>query len=265
MGAPVRRSVNPATGEEIERFEEMAPAAVDAALASAEKAFRNWRRTSFEERAERMRALAGVLRGHERKYAEAMAREMGKPVRDGVAEVGKCAWACEHYADHAAKFLGDDVIRTDAKASFVRYEPLGPVLGVMPWNFPFWQVFRFAAPTLMAGNVGVLKHASNVTRCALEIEKAFTEAGVPKGVFQSLVLGRSAVPPLIQDPRVRAGTLTGSDGAGGAVGSVAGESVKKTVLELGGSDPFIVLADADITSAAKAAAAARCVNSGQSG
>src|SRR2546426_6146507 len=158
MGAPVRRSVNPATGEEIERFEEMAPAAVDAALAGAEKAFRGWRRTSFEERGERMRGLAEVLRRHARRYAEAMAREMGKPVRDGAAEVEKCAKACEHYADHAAKFLADDVIRTDAKASFVRYEPLGPVLGVMPWNFPFWQVFRYASPALMAGNVGLLKH-----------------------------------------------------------------------------------------------------------
>src|SRR2546426_5165200 len=264
MGAPVRRSVNPATGEEIERFEEMAPAAVDAALASAEKAFRSWRRTSFEERAEHMRALAGALRGHERKYAEAMAREMGKPVRDGVAEVGKCAWACEHYADHAAKFLADDVVQTAARRSEKRFQPLGPVLAVMPWNFPFWQVFRFAAPALMAGNVGLLKHASNVPQCALAIEEVFREAGFPEGCFQTLLIGGERVKKIVEDPRVAAATLTGSDGAGRSIATAAGAQLKKTVLELGGSDPFVVLPSADLDKAAQVAVTARVQNAGQS-
>ncbi len=235
-----------------------------AALDRAERAFGTWRNTPFTDRAERMHAVAGVLRARKRRYGEAMAREMGKPIREGIAEAEKCAWAADYFADNAAAFLADEPIPTEAAKSFVRYEPLGPILAVMPWNFPFWQVFRFAAPTLMAGNVALLKHASNVMRCSLEIEGAFTEAGFPKGVFQSLVLGSAAVPSLIRDPRIRAVTLTGSDAAGAAVGSVAGGSVKKTVLELGGSDPFIVLADADLAEAAKAGAAARCVNSGQS-
>jgi len=260
----VLHSVNPATGRETERFREFTKPQVDSAVDRAQRAFGKWREADFPERSERMHAVAGVLLARKRRYGEAMAREMGKPIREGIAEAEKCAWAADYFADNAAAFLADEAIPTEASRSFVRYEPLGPILAVMPWNFPFWQVFRFVAPSLMAGNVALLKHASNVMRCSLEIEGAFTEAGFPKGVFQSLVLGSSAVPPLIQDPRIRAVTLTGSDAAGAAVGSVAGESVKKTVLELGGSDPFIVLADADITSAAKAAAAARCVNSGQS-
>jgi succinate-semialdehyde dehydrogenase/glutarate-semialdehyde dehydrogenase len=260
----VLRSVNPATGEEVERFKELTKTQVETALDRAERAFARWRGTAFPERAERMHAVADVLRQRKRRYGEAMAREMGKPIREGIAEAEKCAWAADYFADNAAAFLADEHVPTDAAKSLVRYEPLGPILAVMPWNFPFWQVFRFAAPTLMAGNVALLKHASNVMRCSLEIEGAFAEAGFPKGVFQSLLLGSGGIPWMIRDPRVRAVTLTGSDQAGAAVGKVAGEAVKKTVLELGGSDPFIVLRDADVDRAAKAAAAARCVNSGQS-
>ena len=260
----VLRSVNPATGQELERFREFTKAQVDAAIDRAVRAFAKWRRTDFSERAERMHAVAAGLRARKRRYGEAMAREMGKPIREGIAETEKCAWAADYFADNAAAFLADEAIPTEASRSFVRYEPIGPILAVMPWNFPFWQVFRFATPNLMAGNVALLKHASNVMRCSLEIEGVFTEAGFPKGVFQSLVLGSGAIPPLVRDPRIRGVTLTGSDAAGAAVGGEAGASVKKTVLELGGSDPFIVLADADLEKTATAAAAARCVNSGQS-
>ena len=264
MGATVLRSVNPATGEEIERFEEFTAKEVDTALSWADSAFRDWRRTSFADRAERLRAVAEVLRHHKRRHAETMAREMGKPVRDGVAEVEKCAWACDFYADHAATFLADEAIPTDAQRSLVRYQPLGPVLAVMPWNYPFWQVYRFAAPALMAGNVGVLKHASSVTRCALDIQAVFQEAGLPDGVFQTLVLGSGGVASIVRDPRVKAVSLTGSEEAGAAVAAVAGAVVKKVVLELGGSDPFVVLRDADLDAAAKPAAQARCMNAGQS-
>src|SRR5205814_4422025 len=193
-----------------------------------------------------------------------MAREMGKPVAQGDAEVEKCAWGCEYYAEHAARFLAPEPRETDAARSYVRFDPLGPVLAVMPWNFPFWQVFRFAAPALMAGNAGVLKHASNVPRCALEIEQVFVEAGFPHGLFSTMLVGSSRAGALIDDPRIVAVTLTGSDHAGSTVSEQAGRELKKTVLELGGSDPFIVLADADVAAAAQAAADARLVNSGQS-
>ncbi|HEY5539564.1 MAG TPA: NAD-dependent succinate-semialdehyde dehydrogenase [Thermoplasmata archaeon] len=257
-------SVNPATGEEIERFQESTAKDVDAALDRATAAFKEWRETGIEMRARLMRAVAALLRRNQRAHAETMALEMGKPLREGVGEVEKCAWACDFYADSAAKFLADEVVPTEAKHSFVRVEPLGPILAVMPWNFPFWQVFRFAAPALMAGNVGLLKHASNVPRCAVTIGEIFGEAGLPDGAFQALLLGSRAVDPLVRDPRVRAITLTGSEKAGAAVAEVAGATVKKTVLELGGSDPFIVLRDADVDRAARVAAEARCVNSGQS-
>ena len=257
-------SVNPATGEEVERFEEFTAKEIDTALSWADSAFRDWRRSSMSDRSERVRAVARVLRRHARRYAETMAREMGKPVRDGLAEVEKCAWACEMYADRAGEFLADDVVDTGAKRSLVRYEPLGPVLAVMPWNFPFWQVFRFAAPTLMAGNVGLLKHASSVTRCALDIQAAFQEAGFPDGIFQTLVVGSGGVAPILRDRRVKAVSLTGSEKAGASVAEVAGSVVKKAVLELGGSDPFVVLEDADLDIAARVAAEARCINSGQS-
>ena len=257
-------SVNPATGEEVERFEEFTAKEIDTALSWADSAFRDWRRSSMSDRSERVRAVARVLRRHARRYAETMAREMGKPVRDGLAEVEKCAWACEMYADRAGEFLADDVVDTGAKRSLVRYEPLGPVLAVMPWNFPFWQVFRFAAPALMAGNVGLLKHASNVARCALDIQAAFQEAGFPDGIFQTLVVGSGGVAPILRDRRVKAVSLTGSEKAGASVAEVAGSVVKKSVLELGGSDPFVVLRDADLEASATVAAQARCINSGQS-
>ena len=260
----VLRSVNPTTGQEIERFQEFTARAVDVRLGKAEAAFPRWRRTPIADRAEGFRAVAGVLRRRKRRLAQTMAREMGKPVRDGVAEIEKSAWACEHYAEHAAALLADEPVGTEARRSFVRYEPLGPILAVMPWNYPFWQVIRFAAPALMAGNVGVLKHAGNVTRCALGIEGAFREAGFPDGVFQTLVLGSRGVASVVRDPRIRAVSLTGSEKAGAAVAQAAGAVVKKAVLELGGSDPFVVLADADVEATAKAAAQARCLNAGQS-
>jgi succinate-semialdehyde dehydrogenase/glutarate-semialdehyde dehydrogenase len=193
-----------------------------------------------------------------------MALEMGKPLPQGEAEAEKCAWACDYYAEHAERFLADEPRETDASKAFVRFDPIGPVLAIMPWNFPFWQVFRFAAPALMAGNAGLLKHAPNVTRCALEIEAIFREAGFPEGLFRSLILSNEAAAQVIADPRVRAVTLTGSDRAGSQVAGHAGRHLKKTVLELGGSDPFIVLEDADVEQAARTAAEARLLNSGQS-
>jgi succinate-semialdehyde dehydrogenase/glutarate-semialdehyde dehydrogenase len=193
-----------------------------------------------------------------------MALEMGKPVAQGEPEIEKCAWCCEYYAKHAARFLSPEPRDTDAARSYVRFDPLGPILAVMPWNFPFWQVFRFAAPALVAGNAGVLKHASNVPRCALGIEALLREAGFPAGLFRAVLVGPQAVPALVADPRIRAVTLTGSERAGSAVAADAGRALKKTVLELGGSDPFIVLADADLPRAAHTAADARLVNSGQS-
>ncbi len=260
----VLRSVNPATGADIERFDELTPKEVDARLSRAARASKGWRSTTFEERAVLLRAAANVLRRNKRTYGEIMAREMGKPIRDGMAEAEKCGWVCDYYAENGARFLADEDVKTEAKRSFVRFEPLGPVLAVMPWNFPFWQVFRFAAPALMAGNVGLLKHASNVPRCALTIQEVFEDAGFPEGAFQSLLVGSATVPSIVHDPRVRAVTLTGSERAGSSVAEVAGASIKKTVLELGGSDPFIVLHDADLDRAAEVAAEARCINSGQS-
>jgi succinate-semialdehyde dehydrogenase/glutarate-semialdehyde dehydrogenase len=257
-------SVNPATGEEIERFHETSDADLATALAGSARAFAAWRDVPFAVRADRMREAARLLRSGADTYARTMALEMGKPVRQGRAEVEKCAWTCDFYAENAGKFLAEEPRPTDARESYVRYEPLGPVLAIMPWNFPFWQVFRFAAPALMAGNTALLKHASNVTRSALEIERIFRDAGFPESAFRTLVVGSPRVGSIIADPRVQAVTLTGSDAAGSKVGEQAGRAVKKLVLELGGSDPFIVLEDADIPKTAKAAADARLINSGQS-
>jgi succinate-semialdehyde dehydrogenase/glutarate-semialdehyde dehydrogenase len=257
-------SVDPTTGSVLATFEETTPAEVERVLDGADRAFRGWRDRTLAERADRMREAARILRGKRADYADAMAREMGKPVVQGEAEVEKCAWGCEWYAEHAGDLLADQQRASDASASWVRFDPLGPVLAVMPWNFPFWQVFRFAAPALMAGNVAILKHASNVPRCALEIEQVFRAAGFPEGVFSTVLVGADAVPHLIADPRIRAVTLTGSDRAGAQVAEHAGRSLKKTVLELGGSDPFIVLDDADLPATAGAAASARLVNGGQS-
>jgi succinate-semialdehyde dehydrogenase/glutarate-semialdehyde dehydrogenase len=258
------QSVNPATGALLETVEETSPAELDRIIAHADAASRDWRGLPVTARAERLRAAGTILRERKNVYARTMALEMGKPLAQGVAEAEKCAWACDYYADEAAAMLADEPRRSDAARSYVRFEAIGPVLAIMPWNFPFWQVFRFAAPALAAGNAGILKHAPNVSRCALEIERAFRDAGLPDGLFRSVFLSNDATAGVIADPRVRAVTLTGSDRAGSQVAERAGRHLKKTVLELGGSDPFIVLEDADVARAAQVAADARLQNSGQS-
>jgi succinate-semialdehyde dehydrogenase/glutarate-semialdehyde dehydrogenase len=257
-------SVNPATGSEIMRYRQLSDTAVSERLDRATGAFRDWSQRSFADRAVVLRAAARRLRSDASRWAGLMAAEMGKPVRQGEAEAEKCARVCEFYADRAAEFLADEPVASEAERSIVRYEPLGPVLAVMPWNFPFWQLFRFAAPGLMAGNVALLKHASNVSGCALALEELMAEAGAPPGVFQTLLVESRRVDRLVRDPRVAAVTLTGGFAAGSQVASAAGAVVKKVVLELGGSDAFIVLADADVERAAETAVRARCVNSGQS-
>ena len=258
------QSVNPATGEVLETLEPTSPAQIDTILARAHAAFTEWRGEPFARRSALMRAAARELRARKDEYALTMTREMGKPIVQSEAEVEKCAGTCDYYAEHAEAFLAEQVRETDASRSYVRFDPLGVVLAVMPWNFPFWQVFRFAAPGLMAGNAGVLKHASNVPRCALAIEEVFRRAGFPEGLFRTVLVDSGAVKGLIADPRIVAVTLTGSERAGRAVAEQAGHEIKKTVLELGGSDPFIVLADADLDVAARAAADGRLINSGQS-
>jgi len=258
------QSINPATGDVLETFKETSREDLDRFLAAAHAAFLEWRTAPFATRAQRMREAARVLRTRRAEYARTMTLEMGKPIVQAEAEVDKCAWGCEYYADHAETFLAEQPRQTDASRSYVRFEPLGPVLAVMPWNFPFWQVFRFAAPALMAGDAAILKHASNVPRCALAIEAVFREAGFPRGLFSTVLVEAPAVAALIADPRIVAATLTGSDRAGSKVAEQAGRELKKTVLELGGSDPFIVLADADVAAAARTAADARLINSGQS-
>lgn len=257
-------SVNPATGETIETFTPLANAAIDSALAQAEAQFASWRLTPFAQRADLMRKAADVLEARRDVYARDMVLEMGKPLTQAEAEIDKCALVCRHYADHAEGYLHDEVIRTEAKSAYVRHLPMGPVLAVMPWNFPFWQVFRFAAPTLMAGNVGLLKHASNVWRCALHIEDVFREAGFPEGCFQTLLIGSGAVKGVIGDRRVRAVTLTGSGPAGRSVAAAAGDALKPSLLELGGADAFIVMPSADLQKAVETAVNARVRNNGQS-
>jgi succinate-semialdehyde dehydrogenase / glutarate-semialdehyde dehydrogenase len=258
------QSVNPATGEVLRRYDEHGQGEVEQRLARAAATFVTYRRTSFAERARWMAKAGEILEAEKARLGELMTSEMGKTLKSAVAEAEKCAWVCRYYAEHAEGFLADEVVETSATRSFVRYLPLGPVLAVMPWNFPFWQVFRFAAPALMAGNVGLLKHASNVPGCALEIESIFRRAGFPEGVFQTLLIGSAAVSEVIADPRVAAVTLTGSEGAGTKVGEAAGRAIKKVVLELGGSDPFIVMPSADLAAAAKTAVTARTINNGQS-
>lgn len=257
-------SMNPATGEELRRYREMEPGEIAAAITAGGKAFHAWRRLSFSQRAALMREAAAILRAHAGDYAVLMAEEMGKPIRDGRGEVEKCAWVCEYYAENAAAFLADEEVATDARHSFVTFQPLGAILAVMPWNFPFWQVFRFAAPALMAGNTALLKHASNVPGCALAIEQVFRDAGFPDNTFRSLLASSHQVNAMIEHPLVRAVTLTGSTPAGRAVAAKAGEMIKKTVLELGGSDAYVVLDDADLDLAVATCAASRLVNSGQS-
>ncbi len=257
-------SINPANGQTLRTFPEHTDAEVEAAVARAATVARTWPRTTFAERRAIVARAADVLEQDKRRYGEIMTLEMGKPIGAAVAEVEKCAWVCRYYAEHAEAFLADEPVVTDASRSFVRYQPLGVVLAVMPWNFPFWQVLRFAAPALMAGNVGLLKHASNVPQSALAIEEVFRRAGAPDGAFTTLFVGVAKVKALIEDPRVAAVTLTGSEGAGVAVGRAAGEQLKKAVLELGGSDPFIVLPSADVPKAIATAVKARCINNGQS-
>lgn len=257
------QSTNPTTGEVTEHAEH-SEAEAKAKLDQAEAAFDSWRDVSLSERSQLMAAAADVLRKQQGEYASLMTQEMGKPITQAEAEVEKCAWVCDYYAENAADFLAQQPAEVDQARSYVRFDPLGPVLAIMPWNFPFWQVFRFAAPTLMAGNVGLLKHASNVLQCALAIENVFRRAGFPDGTFTTLQVGSNAIADLIAQPAVKAVTLTGSEHAGMAVAETAGKHLKKCVLELGGSDPFIVLADADLQRAAEQAAQARVINSGQS-
>jgi succinate-semialdehyde dehydrogenase/glutarate-semialdehyde dehydrogenase len=257
-------TVNPSNGAVLERYEAMSPETVSAVLADVAGAYQYWRRTPFAERSRLMSRAADVLRRRSEEFGRLMALEMGKPVAQGRAEVEKCAWVCDYYAEHAQSFLADVPATTDASWSGVAYRPIGAVLAVMPWNFPFWQVFRFAAPGLMAGNAGVLKHASNVMGCALAIESVFREAGFPEDVFRALIIGSAGVEAVIRHPVIRAVTLTGSGPAGRAVAGTAGRMLKKSVLELGGSDPYLILADADLEVAATACASSRLTNSGQS-
>jgi succinate-semialdehyde dehydrogenase/glutarate-semialdehyde dehydrogenase len=261
MSLPV---INPATDEIVREYDELKPADVVDALEQSQAAYLKWRRTSFATRAELLKSAAQILRERTDDYARLMAEEMGKPITQGRAEAEKCAWVCDYYAENAAGFLEREIVETDAAKSFVTYQPLGVVLAVMPWNFPFWQVFRFAAPALMAGNVAVLKHASNVPGCALAIQYIFKAAGFPEHAFRSLLVGSRQVDAIIESPIVKAVTLTGSTPAGRAVASKAGEMLKKTVLELGGSDPYLVLSDADSEQAANICVASRLINSGQS-
>jgi succinate-semialdehyde dehydrogenase / glutarate-semialdehyde dehydrogenase len=257
-------SVNPATGKLLKMFEPHSDAQIDEKLQRAKDAFCRLRKTSFAERSKAMLKVAAILEGEKELYGRMMTTEMGKTFRSAVEEAAKCAWACRHYAEHAEKFLADEVVDTGASKSYVRYQPLGPVLAVMPWNFPFWQVLRAAAPAIMAGNVMLLKHASNVPQCALMIEDLFRRAGFPEGVFQTLLIGAAKVDAILNDPRVFAATLTGSEGAGVQVGIGAAQRVKKVVLELGGSDPFIVMPSANLDEAVSTAVRARILNNGQS-
>ncbi|SRR5579885_461381 len=258
------QSINPASGTPVASYDETQRAEVSRIIEKAHAAFLDWRRTSFRDRAMPLRKAGQILRDKSREYARLMAEEMGKPFKDGIAEVEKCATACDYFAEHAEKFLATEEIASDARRSFVTFQPLGVILAVMPWNFPFWQVFRFAAPGLMAGNAGVLKHASNVPGCALAIEQIFKDAGFPENLFRTLMIGSKDVNAVIEHPLIRAVTLTGSTPAGRAVAAKAGECLKKTVLELGGSDAYVIMDDADIEQAAAIAAKGRLVNSGQS-
>ncbi len=258
-------SINPATDEVIDTFDESSSEDRDEHLERAAETATEWRETSIETRQRLLARAADVLRENSGEYARLMTREMGKPIDQARSEVEKCAWLCDYYAEHAADHLQDEVVAGEANArTLVTYQPLGPILAIMPWNFPFWQVFRFAAPNLTAGNVGLLKHASNVPGCARAIEDVFREAGYPDGVFATLLIGSDEIDAVIEDDRVAGVTLTGSDGAGRAVAETAGSELKKTVLELGGSDPFVVLEDAPMDETVETAVRARLINNGQS-
>ncbi|MDP4172406.1 MAG: NAD-dependent succinate-semialdehyde dehydrogenase [Bacteroidota bacterium] len=258
------KSINPATGEVIKVLDELTEDQVYQEIDKAYSTFQSWKKTSYKERRAHLKKASTILKDEKYNYAKILTLEMGKPIRQAVSEVEKCAWVCEYYADNIEKILKKEVIQTDASESYVEFDPLGVVLAIMPWNFPYWQVFRFAAPALVAGNVGLLKHSSNVPMSALAIEEIFMKAGFPSGTFKTLLVGSSRMEDIINHPKVSAVTLTGSEGAGKKVASAAGKNLKKTVLELGGSDPFIVLADADIEAASNMAVKSRIINNGQS-
>ncbi len=257
-------TVNPATGQLLKSFEALTGAQIEAKLKLAAATFPKFRKLSFAERAAMMNKASGILESDKEDLGRLMTLEMGKTFRSAVDEAVKCAWACRYYAENAERFLADEEVATNAKRSYVKYQPMGVVLAIMPWNFPFWQVFRFIAPGLMAGNVGLLKHASNVPQCALKIEEILQRAGFPEGAFQTLLIGAKQVDAILSDPRVAAATLTGSEGAGVEVGVSAARRIKKVVLELGGSDPFIVMPSADLDLAVDTAVKARVINNGQS-
>ncbi|PAU93569.1 succinate-semialdehyde dehydrogenase [Aliifodinibius salipaludis] len=258
------KSINPATGELIEEYDQMNDDALNTIARDAASAQDKWRRNSFYERSLLLQRAAELLEENKEKYAKLMAREMGKPVGQGKSEAEKCAWVCNYYADNTEHFLEEEVIKSDASKSYVTFNPLGTVLAIMPWNFPFWQLFRFAAPALMAGNAVVLKHASNVTGCALAIEDLMHEAGVPDNLFRTVIADNDQTNELIKHPDIAAVTLTGSTRAGKAVAETAGSELKKSVLELGGSDPYLILEDADVEMAAEICVTSRLINSGQS-
>lgn len=258
------QSINPVDGQIIAEYPVMDDAEIQHILHAADQAQQDWREVPIEKKSLLMHAVAAQLRQQVDGHASLMTREMGKPISQSRSEIEKCAWVCDYYADHAADFLKPEPISTDASASYVRFDPLGVILAVMPWNFPYWQVFRFLAPALMSGNAALLKHASNVQGCAQAIARVLQDAGLPKYLFANLAIGSDQVETVLQDSLVKAVTLTGSEAAGRAVAAIAGESLKKSVLELGGSDPYIVLADADIQKAAEACVSSRMINSGQS-
>ncbi|MBK7630599.1 MAG: NAD-dependent succinate-semialdehyde dehydrogenase [Ignavibacteriales bacterium] len=258
------KSINPANGKEIKSYNEMSSEELSQIISSADNAFTSWKETLFTHRSELMKNVAKVLREYSEEYSVLMTMEMGKPITQSRAEVEKCAWVCDYYAESAEQFLDDEIIKTEATKSFVSFQPLGVILAVMPWNFPFWQVFRFAAPNLMAGNAGLLKHASNVSGCALAIEDVFRKAGFPENLFRTLLVTSKNVNEVISNKKVKAVTLTGSVPAGKSVASLSGSLIKKTVLELGGSDPYIILEDADLEKAALSCVTSRLINAGQS-
>src|SRR5450759_1505111 len=257
-------TINPATGEALRTFQPLSDGEIEQKLQRAADTFAQYRRTPLQQRTQCLSQAAAILEAEKDKLGRLMATEMGKLVQAGRDEAAKCAWACRYYAENGVRLLADEVVQTNATRSYIHYQPLGVVLAIMPWNFPFWQVFRFAAPGLMAGNVGLLKHASIVPQCALAIEDVLRRAGFPEGAFQTLLIGSEKVPQLLDDPRVAAATLTGSTPAGSQVASQAGKAIKRTVLELGGSDPFIVMPSADLEQTAKVAAQARTITNGQS-
>jgi len=258
------KTINPATEEILKEYQEMSYSEIDEIIIKSNNCFKHWRKTSFSERSKLMLNAASILRKRKNEYAELMALEMGKPLAQGISEAEKCAWVCEYYAENVTLQLQDEPIKTEMSDSFVTYQPIGTVLAIMPWNFPFWQVFRFAAPALMAGNAGILKHARNTMGCAIKIEEIFKEAGFPEYLFSNLIISSSPVPKIIEHPLIAVVTLTGSTPVGQEVASKAGSVIKKTVMELGGSDPYIVLEDADLEKTASTCVSARLINSGQS-